>query len=277
MAGFGGGTTINFEDTSQYMFRNSSTQRGGFEGHVGAQYVDTDIDIEGTEDINRTQELLTEDDRDRIRATLAQLDAVSAAQIAGDRTDMTAKAALAWDRAISLWPDTKALIDQEVGDLKDEMLQYIFLWESQWARTAGSSLNCLVQGMRVKATTELTRRLAGIIAERTTRFKEHETQAIAQAFQDNLNARMEPAKVAFQQIANLYGVLRGAHTIDATDRDYTESRDEDVLRIDLLGKFYHEGIDVSDNDGAYGLADSAVSASQTVSQSTQPVTPPTGG
>ena len=42
MSGSSSSTTINFEDTSQYIFRNSSRNRGYFEGEAG--YTSTDDD-----------------------------------------------------------------------------------------------------------------------------------------------------------------------------------------------------------------------------------------
>lgn len=259
-----GGVTINFNDTSEYMFRNSSTQKGGFEGNVGTTWTDTDIDITGTEDVSRSQELLTGLDRTQLRSQIDALEACAVTSFCSDKSDLITRAGNAWDRALALYPTFKSLLDTQTTDLKEEILDQIYLMRSQWARTAGSSLNCLVQEMESDAQVELARRVAGVVAEQLRAFKEHETEAIRQAFEMQFAARAKMAEIGLSSMNTLWNILRGAEVQDITDRDYTENRDEDTNTINLLGKFYHEGIDISDSDGSYALAGDAVSASQAI-------------
>lgn len=267
--GSGGGASANneitFNDTSEYMYRDSSTKRGGFEGSFGFVTNNTDLDTVGTENVNQTGSALPEADRDELRRQIEVLNNCVLDQFCPDKDDLKTRADLAWDRARSLFDDTRGLIDDEVDDLKADTLNYINMWHTQWARMAGSSLNCAVNELRNRAVTELNRRIAGIIAERLTRLKEHETQALAEAFKNNLDARMEPNKLAFMQIGALYGVLRGAETTQVTDRDYDESKDESSRQFTLMGKVFHDITDVSDNSGTYaGELDDAVAASKAI-------------
>lgn len=258
-------TTINFNDTSEYMFRNSSTQKGGFEGNVGTKFAGTDLDVLGTEDVERSGELLNLADRDQLRAAITVLEAQSVTQFAGDKLTLVDKAGLAWDRAFGMYPVFQDLLDTEIDDMRTEMLNNLYLNTNQWARTAGSSLNCLVADMTSKAQIEIARRLAGQIAESLRRFKEHESQAVAQAFEMEMSARGRMQEIGLTNMNVLWQTLRGAETTETTDRDYTEARDENTNTFDLLGRFYHEGIDVSDNDGSYSIAGNAVSDSLGIS------------
>lgn len=269
--GGGGGATSNidqnltFEDTSEYMYKNSSRYTAGFEFDAGVVNTNTDIGVSGTEDVVRDQELLRDADQDDLRSMIASLTSCTTDQLCDDKADLKDRAGQAWDRAWNLYPTYKEQLDAELDELREDTIEYICLWEQQWARTAGSSLNCLVQSMKNRAEVELARKLAGVIAESNRRMKEHETQAIAQAFTDNLNARMEPNKLALGQIGALWGVLRGATVKDITDRDYTENRNEDTLQLTAMGKYYREAEDWSENEGTYlaevnelaGLADAA--------------------
>lgn len=271
MGGGGGGgratanNEITFNDTSEYMYRNSSTKRGGFEGSFGYVSNNTELDTTGNEDVTQTGEALPAADREKLRANIQVLNDCVLEQICPDKEDLKTRADKAWDRACNLFDDTRALIDDEVDDLKADTLNYINMWHSQWARMAGSSLNCAVNEMRNRAVTELNRRIAGIIAERLTRLKEHETQALAEAFRNNLDARMEPNKLAFMHIQALYGVLRGAETTQVTERDYDEAKDENSRQFTMMGKVFHDITDVSDNSGTYGgELDDAVAASQAI-------------
>lgn len=256
------GTTINFYDTSEYMFRNSSTKKGGFEGNFGMTDTNTDVDTTGAEDVTRTQTLLLETDRDQLRAQILKLEACAVDAFCTDKGDLVTRAGTAWDRAISLYPSFQSLLNAELEDLKTEMLNNIYLWRNQWRRTAGSSLNCLVQEMETKAEIEMTRRIAGHVAESLRRFKEHETAAIAQAFEHQMTARLRTNEVGLSSMNAIWSILRGSSVEDITDRDYTENRDEDQTTWNMLGKFYHEGIDISDNSGSYNTADAAIGVSE---------------
>ena len=257
--------TITFEDTSEFMFRNSATETGGWKAEIGTVLNTSSLDISGQEDVVRDQELLNDADREDLRSMIATLTECTTDQLCDDKADLKERAGLAWDRAWNLYPTYREQLDAELEELREDTIEYICLWEQQWARTAGSSLNCLVQGMKNRAEVELARKLAGVIAESNRRMKEHETQAIAQAFTDNLNARMEPNKLALGQIGALWGVLRGATVRDITDRDYTEDRNENTLQITAMGKYYREAEDWSENEGTYaaevnelaGMADAA--------------------
>ena len=100
------------------------------------------------------------------------------------------------------------------------------------------------------------------MAEQLRRAKEHETEALKNAFEKEFSARARVTEVGISGINSFWQVLRGAEVTELTDRDYTEARGEDQRVTNLLGKFYHEGIDIADSDGAYALAGNAVSASQ---------------
>ena len=255
-------TTINFNDTSEYMFRNSSTQKGGFEGNIGLKTINVDLDVLGTEDVVRNGELLDAADRMQLRAAIDSLEICTVAAFCADKADLITRATTAWNRAIALYPTFQTLLDNEVDDITTEMWNQIYLNQNQWARIAGSSLNCLVADMTTKAQVEMTRRVTGIIAESLRRFKEHETAAVMQAFEMQFNGRARMAEVGLSGLNVMWNVLRGAQTSEVTDRDYTEARDESNRTFDLLGRFYHEGIDISDMDGSYALAGSAASVSQ---------------
>jgi hypothetical protein len=257
-----GGTTVNFNDTSEYMFRNSSTKKGGFEGNIGTTTTDVALDISGTEDISRTGSLLDAADRTQLRAAIASLETCTVDSFCTDKGDLVTRAGTAWDRAIALYPTFAALLEDELDDLKAEMLAQIYQNQNQWARIAGSSLNCLVANMTSAAQVDMTRRVAGVIAERLARFKEHETQAIVQAFEIQMNARARMQETGMSGLNALWQVLRGAETTELTDRDYTEARDEDNTTFNLLGRFYHEGIDIADLADTYNTSDDAISVSQ---------------
>ena len=256
---------LTIMDTSGNIYRNSSTKRGGFEGEIGLIDTDSQLDVAGTEDVTRTIDVLNDFERSRLASMIGQLTSCTTGTLCEDKADLITRAGQAWERAWNLFPTYRAELDAELADMKQEMLDEICLMESQWARTAGSSLNTLVQRMRAKSVEELARRIAGMIAERRLQAKEHETQAIGQAFEQMLNGRMEPTKAAFAQIGTLYSILKGTLTSDITDRDYTEQRDEDERKITAMGKFYHEAIDVSDASGTYAAdVDSAWAASNLV-------------
>lgn len=261
----GSSSTVNFNDTSEYLYRNSSTKRGGFEGNIGNVKTDTSLDVDGTEDIIREQEQLSQIERDRIAAMIGTLTVCATDQLCPDKQDLKARAQFAWDRAISLYPEHKSQLDILLGDLKTETINRICLAKNQWARTAGSSLNCLVQNMEIKAQIELARQIAGIVAESHMQFRQHETEAIAAAFNQNLQARLEPVKLGLSQIGTLYSVLRGAVVTEITDRDYTENRDEDTNQFTAMGKFFHEASSISANEGTFaGDANDAASAAQAI-------------
>jgi len=244
--------SITFEDSSQYIYRNSSKATGGFKATVGVVNTNADLATTGAEDIARTQQLMRDADLDALRADLEKLTQCTVDEFCADKTDLKTRAGVSWDRALALYPTYRAELDARLDDLKAETYNRICLWESQWARTAGSSLNCLVQSMKNKAEVELARRIAGVIAETNMQMKEHETQALAQAFVNNMNARLEPDKIAFSKIGTLWGVLRGSTVTDVTDRDYTENKDEGRTEITAMGDFYHEVVDWSGSNGSYG-------------------------
>ena len=258
----GASTTVNFNDTSEYMFRNSSTQKGGFEGNIG--HTDTDIDIatSGTEDVEKLAVLLTDADRTKLRTQIETLEACAVATFCSDKASLVEHALAAWQRALTFYPEFRALLEAELVDVRAETMNAILMYETQWARIAGSSLNCLVAEMSVKAQVELGRRISGIVAEQLRRAKEHETDALKNAFEKEFSARARVTEVGISGINSFWQVLRGAEVTEVTDRDYTEARNEDQRVTNLLGKFYHEGIDIADSDGAYALAGDAVSASQ---------------
>jgi hypothetical protein len=260
-----GGVTVEFNDTSQFLHRNSSTKRGGFEGNLGNVKTTTDLDVDGTEDIMREQEQLSTTERNRVAAMIGALTVCATDQLCGDKADLKTRAGVAWDRAVSLYPEHKAQLDLLLDDLKVETINRICLAKNQWARTAGSSLNCLVQSMETKAQVELARRISGIIAESHMQFRQHETEAIVAAFDRNMSARLEPMKLGLNQIGTLYSVLRGAVTTDVTDRNYTEARDESTNQFTAMGKFFHEASSISASEGTFaGDADNAALAAQAI-------------
>lgn len=256
---------------SDYTFRNSATKRGGFRGNVGYTSTDTDIDIDGSEDIRRSQDLLTEADRADLRSQITKLTACVIDTFCTDRADLKEKAEWAWNRATTLYPTTKALLDEELAALRDDTINRICQREAMWARTAGSSLNCLVQNMKIRAEIELTRELAGVTAKYLMDHKVHETQAIVQAFADNMSAKMNTTQLSFQQVSALYGLLRGARVDDVTDRDYSEDRSENTMVIDARGEFFHEVTSIADNYGEYDTElDDVFTTSQSVAGPIKP-------
>ena len=245
--------------------RNSSTKRAGFEAEIGYIDTNTELDIDGTEDVTRDIDVLDDVERARLKAHITALSECTVTAFCSDKASLVAKAGLAWDRAWALFPTYREELDNELDDLKQEFMDYICLWEQQWARMAGSSLNSIVIRLRMKAQVELARRLAGMIAERRLQAKEHETQAIAAAFGNEWQSRQESNQLGFAQIGALYQILKGSKTVDITDRDYTENRDEDKRQFTLMGKFYNEGIDISDQSGTYiGDVSGAWSASEAI-------------
>ena len=258
----GANTTVNFNDTSEYMFRNSSTQKGGFEGNIGSTSTDVDTDTAGTEDVEKIATLLTAADRTQLRAQIATLEECAVNTFCADKASLVSHALMAWDRALNFQPEFRALLEDELVDVRAETMNAILMHEAQWSRIAGSSLNCLVAEMTTKAQIELGRRISGIIAEQLRRAKEHETEALKAAFEKEFSARARVTEVGISGINSFWQVLRGSEVSEITDRDYTETRNEDQQVTNLLGKFYHEGIDIADSDGAYALAGNAVSASQ---------------
>ncbi len=261
----GSSSSVTFNDTSEYLYRNSSTKRGGFEGNIGNVNTDTSLDVSGTEDIIREQEQLSQTERNRVASMITTLTACATDQLCGDKADLKTRAGTAWDRALSLYPEHKAQLDILLDDLKTDTIDRICLAKTQWARTAGSSLNCLVQSMEARAQVELARRIAGIVAESHMQFRQHETDAIAAAFTMNMQARLEPVKLGLSQIGTLYSILRGAVVTEVTDRGYTEARDEDTNQFTAMGKFFHEASSIAASEGTYaGDADDAIGAAQAI-------------
>lgn len=256
---------------AENIFRNSSTKRGGFRGNVGFTSTSSNIDVDGSEDIMREQDLLTDADRVLLRDNIKTLTDCVVTAFCADRTELKSKAQWAWDRAVSLYPTTKALMDAEMLVIRDEAIDRICAREAMWARTAGSSLNCIVQGMKNRAEIELAKELTGVMSKYLTDLKQHETQAVSQAFADNMSANMETTRVAFAQIGALYGILRGANVTEVTDRDYTEDRSENTTVIDARGEFYHEATSISDDQNTYAAdAADAFTASQAVAGTVNP-------
>lgn len=265
--GLGGAssTDITFNDTSEFMFRNSATKRGGFEGTLTGGTTSTDLGINGTEDTARTIEELSDPDRVLLRANIATLTDCTVAALCTTRTTFSDRNEAAWNRAISLYPDLRTLLDAELDDLREETRTYICLWEQQWARAAGSSYNSLVLDLKNKAATELGRRISGIIAERLGQFKQQETQAISSAFIDGLNAETQFTQLGYTHIGTLYSILRGSASTNETTRLYEEDRDESATNFQASGKFFHDVTDISDNSGDYnGDLNSAFNASTAV-------------
>lgn len=248
----GGGTsktTINFEDTSQYIFRNSSRNRGYFEGDAG--YTDTDDDRATTAD------LLTDAEMTRLNANIDTVIASSVDELAAAAADLQSRASTAWDRATSLYPVFKGLTDAKLADLKAEMLSQICLRTNQWAMTAGSSLNCLVQNMTTAAEVDLARRMAAVIADDYAGMVKHETDAIASAFEMELKAQLSPVELGLNSLNALLTILRGSHSTENVQRAVRELR--------ATGKFGHESEDWSDNNGTYsGDVNSLASGAATV-------------
>lgn len=261
-------TDITFNDTSEFMYRNSATKRGGFEGTITGGSGSTDLAVSGNEDLLKTQEELTDADRVLLRSNIKTLTDCAVAALCTEKTSLSSRNELAWARAIGMFPELQALIDAEITDLKAETEAYICLWETQWARTAGSSHNSLVISMKNKAATELSRRLAGIIAERLGTYKQMETEAISRAFTDGLTATTNLTQLGFTHIGTMYQVLRGSVATSTTERLYSENRDESRREFQASGKFFHDVTDISDNSGDYnGELSSAYSASQSIAGS----------
>jgi hypothetical protein len=249
--GGGSSQTVTFNDTSEFMYRDSSTKRGGFKGNIGYVTNKVDTDTDGTENILRGQELMTLADRNHLNTQISALEACTINTLCADKAELKTKSDLAWSRATTLYPSLKALIDTEMDDLKTEAFNELQMWNWQWARTAGSSLNCLVGDLTVHATAEISRRMAGVLAEKMIGAKDAETRAIADAFTMEFNARVEPTKVALAHIGTLFGILRGANVTETTDRDYAETRAENSKQFTFMGEFYHEVTDISAAEGTY--------------------------
>lgn len=250
--GLGGSkTNITFEDTSQYIFRNSSRNRGYFEGEAGFVKTDDDTTRHLQDDQGTTTTLLTAAERERLNDAIDKLIACSVDEYCEDKLDLQTRAGRAWDRAIALYPTFKALTDDKLADMKAEMLAQICLMESQWARTAGSSLNCLVHNMKMRAEVELTRRMAGVVADDYAKMVTHETEALQQAFEMEMSARLKADELGMTTITNYTNLLRGALATEDTTRATTEDTSRDIKELRLMGKFGHEAEDWSDNNGTY--------------------------
>lgn len=250
MSGSSSSTNITFEDTSQYIFRNSSRNRGYFEGEAG--YVST------SDDTDTTARQLTEAEVARLNSEIDALAAVSISELGADKTSLTAMADIMWDRAQDLYPTFKTLTDDKLADMKAEAIAQICLMESQWARTAGSSLNCLVGKMRTDAETEMARRMAAAVAADYSGMFQHETQALQIAFEAGMKARLSPVELGLNTLSSLTNILRGAYSTQDTNRDVHEVR--------VMGKFGHEAEDWSDNNGTYsGSVGSLASAAGSIS------------
>lgn len=266
--GGGGATadnTLTFNDTSEFMYRNSSTKRGGFEGSVGLVTNSTNLDIDGDEEIVKAAVLLSTAERDAIKLQVKTLNDCVIANFCAERADLYDKARTSWDRAITLYDDTRADIQAELDNIKAEGVNMVCLNKLQWERTAGSSLNTTVLLLQADAEVALTQKLAALLAERIPQLRQAETQAMAQAFTDMLNSRMEPAKLALAHMGTLYGILRGSTVSDTTNRSYVEGRDEDSRQFTLMGKFFHDVTDIADNSGAYAAElDDAFGASTAI-------------
>ena len=243
-------TNNTTEDTSQYIFRNSSRMRGYFEGDAG--YVDTDDDRSTTADLLSTTEMA------RLNNNIDTLIASSVDQLATAAGDLQTRASTAWDRATSLYDTFKGLTDDKLADLKAEMLSQIYARQVQWAITAGSSFNCIVQSMTTEAEVDLARRMAGVIADDYAGMVKHETEAMASAFEMELKAQITPIELGLNSLSALMSTLRGSHSAENVSRDVKEVR--------ATGKFGHEAEDWTASNGTYvGEATTLGVAAATVS------------
>lgn len=253
MGGGGGATannTLTFEDTSEFIFRNSSTDRSGF--HVDAQYTDENIGkvTDLTDNQTETTELLDQACRDLIKQKVEAMLAV-ADDTTINRDYLKDNALKAWDRACNLYPEYQLWSDDTVADILAEGVERICENKTQWSRIAGSSLNCVVQSLEVRAQTELSRKL---FAERSRWRKdmlEHQTQAIRDAFEMEMAARMNTAQIPFTSAVGLLQVLRGAEATGTVARTTNEVADTDVQKVFLGGRYWVDAQSVSDDQGAY--------------------------
>ena len=248
-----GSTTVNnnFEDKSDYIYRNSSTKKGGGRGNVQNTNTSSSLNITGTEDVARDTEALTAADRDLLRSNISTIHSCALDRMCGNATTLEERANYAWSRAIDLYPQMQVLLGDQLEALRLTAMNKICLAEYQWNRIAGSSLNCQVAGLKSEAESLLTTRLAGVVAEALERYKIAESQAIAQAFGDNLAARTEPSKIIFAHVGNLWELLKGSEIRDVTDRDYGEQRAESSNTTQVGFELYYEALSIADNSGTY--------------------------
>ena len=241
----------NFEDKSDYIYRNSSTKKGGGRGYLDRTTTNTNLNIDGSEDVARDTQALLAADRTLLRNNIATIHNCALDRMCGNADTLEDRANYAWNRAVALYPTMQALLADQLEALRLETIQRICLAEYQWNRIAGSSLNCQVAAFKSEAESLLATRLAGVMAEALEKYKIHESQTISQAFADNLAARTEPSKIIFAHVTNLWEILKGSEIRDVTDRDYAEQRDEDVSSTKIGFELYYEALSIADNSGTY--------------------------
>ena len=247
------GTSSNeFQDTSEFIYRNSSEKAAGFTFEAGTVNEDRSIN----EDIVVTTEALDAACRTDIKDMITTLK-VDAQNHVDDRDHLITRAHAAWDRAIALYTDFETQLTAETDDIKTEFTDRICAAELEWQRTAGSSLNTLVQDMKARSEAELARRLAGVISTRLQGFRNDETNAIANAFQHEFIAHHQTAQISLSQLIGLGNLLKGSIATQTTDRDLSE----DVDQIRAMGNYFRNAKTISDDQGTHsGEVDSVATA-----------------
>lgn len=264
--GGGGGASANneitFNDTSEYIYRNSSEKSGGGTIEAGTVRENRDRNTDISEDITDQSTALDQACRDQIKGMVTTLEA-QVTSLAQDTTDVQGLAQVVWDSALSLHDDVDAKLTDRLDDLKAETLNRIMSYELQWQRTAGSSLNCIVLDMTNKATTEMARRMSAVAAEMLFQAQGAQQDAIHTAFQDQMTARSQPRQLAFGHMGTLLGVLKGSLVDTTRNRDVLESMDENASQTKLMSNLFYSAKSVADNSGQYaGDADDFAAAAR---------------
>lgn len=267
MGGGGGATASNeitFADTSEFIYRNSSEKSGGGTVEIGTVNEGRDRGTTIAEDVIDTAEALDQACRTQIKGMVTELEkSVTAAE--QETTDVQDYAQQVFDSALTLYDDVDTTVNARLDDLRQETIDRICSHELQWQRTAGSSLNCLVLGMKNKALTEMARRMSAVAAEVLFEARDREQQAIQRAFEAQLSARTQPRQLAFSQIGQLLAVLKGSLVNTTRDRDVNEQMNEDVNQLRAMGNLFYSAKTVSANEGTHaGAADDYAAAAQAV-------------
>lgn len=243
-------STVTLQDTSQYTYRNSSEKHSGFTFEGGFTNEDrdrtTDVDEDETQNTQSLDAACRQMIKDMVTTLKHQVD-----NSAAEKDHLVEKAHYAWDRAVSLYPEFQTNLSAEIDDLKADMLARICQWTDQWSRMAGSSLNCQVQQMKIRAETDLARRLAAVIANKMHDQSKHETSAIQQAFQKEFQAHWGTRQIDYGHMSNLLAILKGANIDTIRERDVVEQVDETVNQIRAMGNYFSQARSIADNSGEY--------------------------
>ena len=192
--------------------------------------LDVRDDIDWTDTICDTRELLDEECRDLLKCTITCLmDRDKRGLTIADRNQLVNRANKLWDRAMNIPEECKQALEQEKNGLLARLGLRAGTAKQQYYRAAGSSLNSLAQEWAGYDEQEITAQLMEIAAKYHWEGVRFQNDALNSAFDASNIVFHEFTNSMMTRAVNLLGVLRGALDMDKREQthDETRVRDED--------------------------------------------------